>query len=441
MVNKVVQGESIEVVSREKLESVFEKFIATIAEKSLPHGEDNSGVVALQVQKQKRRMRPFYLLPPTRDELQAAAESNLKSFLALADLDYGLRIELKEGVLDSILHLDDFEFEKGFSYIEEQLEDRLYKYLRMLFHKTYEKIEVSIEEKDVVVSERVLKSQTIVVNSQGKRDIFPLGVVEPRRENQWEHNDQIRQRVRFLERKMSETLHGSDREIAEIKDILKLKIIDWDTRPVMSLVGTPGTGKTEFAHVLASSLFNDPNSLFTFSDLQRPEDLNKYVRSATGFVGSMDETEFEKWFKNRAYAGGGVILFDELLSIGGDLPRLTIQERIAVIERLKDFLGTGFIEIGGRKYDGRSFVVLITGNVFQDWFEHIGHGPYAEGEADLVLKEIATDENIFQGLRKAGLGGEHISRLGKVIVKGPLRKEDKYRIISGENGELHRRCA
>ena len=429
---QVVQGKSIEIIRHEKLESVFEKFMATIAEKSIHHGEDDSGVAAQYIQKQRRRMRPFYLLPPNRDELQAAAESNLKNFLALADLDYGLNIDLEEGVLDNILHLDEFEFEKGFSYVEEQLEDKLYKYLRMFFYKTNQAIRVGIEKEDVVASGRVLKSQVIVVNTQEKKYSFPLGVVEPRRENQWERNGQIRQRIRSLERRMSESLYGSDREIAEMKDLLKLKLIDWDTRAVISLVGTEANGKTEFAHVLTRSLFDDPRALFIFSELQRPEDLNRYLRSATGFVGSRDETAFEKWFKNRIHAGGGVILLDELLSLGADLPPTAIQERIAVFERLKEFLATGFIEIGGRKYDGRSFVVVITGNLFQKLFEHLGHGPEAKGEVARIIKEISRDENMFELLRNAGLGGEHISRLGKVIPKGPLSDEDIIHIIRGK---------
>ena len=443
LATEVVQGKSLEVISRDKLESVFEKFMGTIAEKSLHHGEDDSGVAAQQIQKQRRRMKPFYLLPPTRNELQMAAKSNFKSFRTLADLDYGLKIELKEGALDNILHLDEFEFEKGFSYVEEQLEDKLYKYLRMFFHQANETIKVDVEEENVVVNGRALRSQVIIISSPGKKHSFPLGVVEPKSANQWERNGQIRKRIRSLEREMSKHLYGSEREIAQMKDLLKLKLVDWDTRPVISLIGTEANGKTEFAHALTRSLFDDPQALFTFSELQRPEDLNRYFRSAVGFVGSRDETAFEKWFKNRKHAGGGVILLDELLSLGADIPRASIQERIAVLERLKEFLATGFLEIGGEKYDGRSFVVVITGNLLQNFFEHIGDGPDAQKEIARIVKEVSTDENLFDLLKQTGLGGEHISRLGKIVFKGPLSKEDIYQIIRGKRqafiGDLRER--
>ena len=426
---QVIDGKSMEVIRPEKLDGIFEKLMTKIAEKSLPHGDDNSGVAAQMIQKQRRRMRPFYLFPPTRDELKFSAQSSLNRFKALADLNYGVRIELEKGVLDSILQLDEFEFEKGHSYVEEQLEDKLYRHMRTFFHLSNQTIKVGIEEKSVLVNSRSMKAQSIIVEANGKKSIFPLNTVGPRSENQWDRNDQMRNRIRSLEREMGKFVYGSEREIRQMKDLLTLKLIDWDTRAVLSLVGTEGNGKTEFAYALARSLFDDSNALFTFSELQRPEDLNRYFRSATGFVGSRDETAFEKWFKNRFHAGGGVILFDELLSIKKNLPARVIQEKIAVLERLKEFLATGFVEIGSKKYDGRSFVVVITGNLASEFFGHIGPGPEYREEIKRIIDEVSKNENIFEILKSSGLGGAHISRLGKVIFKGPLLQEDIAHII------------
>ena len=424
---QVMNGESIEVVREDKLNNAFGQFISTIVEKSLPHGEDNGGLSAQEAQKQRRRMKPFYILGPNREELQVAAESHLREFLALADLDFGVQVELEEGFIEKILDLDKFEFEKGFSYINEQLEDKLYKYVRMFFSGVASTVKVSIKEEEVEINGKKLRPQTIVLKSRGQEHSFPVKMVEPKTDNQWENNMGIRKRIQSFERLMGESLYGSDQEIAEMKELLKLKVMDWNTRPVISLVGTTGNGKTKFAHSMAEALFADSNALYTISELKRPEDLNKYLRSATGYVGSMDETSFEKWFKSRLNAGGGVILLDEILSLDKHLSQHTIGEKMAVLERLKEFLDTGFLEIGAKKYDARSFVIVMTGNLFTELFEGIGQGPVADREVARIMKEI-NRQVIFDLFQRAGIPQEYIVRFGKIIFKGPLSKEATHGI-------------
>ncbi|MEK7356134.1 MAG: hypothetical protein AAB250_06770, partial [Bdellovibrionota bacterium] len=186
-----------------------------------------------------------------------------------------------------------------------------------------------------------------------------------------------------------------------------------------SQIGTSGNGKTEFGFALAETLFGSRSAAKKISGIQNWGDLNNHFRSDTGFVGSHQETDFERWFMSRKTLGGGVIILDELLSFDG-MSREGIGHKIEAINKLYDMLDEGFIQFGNRKEDARGFIIEITGNAMEGLFDAIDDSQESERLVDRVLKKTSKADITSYFLRKYGMDAPKVARLGKIYLNGPL---------------------
>ena len=180
---------------------------------------------------------------------------------------------------------------------------------------------------------------------------------------------------------------------------------------------------------MAKVLFEDESALFTITGLDHPWDLSDYFRPPRGIIGSSpkEKTKFEEWFHSRKSAGGGIILFDELLSElskSRDGAHVNGQKggKIAVLQELYEFLAERRLKLGGVYYDASAFIPVITGNTLQELFSGLDDNPETS-ELVAKIRDQLTRSKIVEVLENHGLDAPKIARLGKVFVLGPQPRE------------------
>lgn len=406
-------GKEVKQPKRLIVDKIFDSFISEIVTNSNPHGDTSKS--SQEAAKQKRRMKSSYVLLPERDELLSAGKAMVRKFNASMDLDYGVKIKIDESDISKFLDLDNVEFEKGYSYVEEQLENKLFSTLRAYSVRGDSNINLKLEESSFE-GKRIEK---LIFEIDGQKDSYFISSDKKNSLNAWASSDSMKKKIKSFSRNMSEYVKGMSEEILQTKKILKLKQLNWDTRVVLSLVGTSGNGKTEFAKSVAKSLYGSSKAMFKITAKSK-YDLNNYFRPPTAFSGGKEETEFERWFKSRQKSGGGVILFDELLSYSG-LGQQQLADRIEILNELYDLLDEGKLKIGNKIYDASAFIIINTGNSLQELFSNIPDTPEAEDLVKKVTKNTSPDQ-IVRYLEKVGLDAPKVARLGKIFLKGPLEK-------------------
>lgn len=415
----ILNGREMEIVNPKKIDQAFDRFITKIVTQSNP--TDDTSMVSQEAIKQKRRYHAMYVLSPNRDELLDAGRVKWASYAKMAQDDFGVTFVLEDGVLDRILDIDSYKFEKGYSYVLDQITDKLSQNLQGYLSQKGKTVHVALEDVTVEINSVPIPSQNLVVTMDDSEERYSLEAHMPRGDNLWAANEDMRARVADFDVNMAKYVKGNGDMFARIKAKLQLKLIDWNTRLVFTLLGTSGNGKTESAKAIAKGLFGDENAMFSISGINHVMQLNDYLRPPSGYVGGNDRTEFEAWFESQRHAGGGVILLDELLSFSG-MTKIEVAEKIQVINRFYDFLDEGYLRIGTRREDARAFVVVITGNALQELFDHIEDVPDAQKLVQKVLKHT-SEADVLKYFKQLGLDAPKIARLGEIFIRGPLSKE------------------
>lgn len=414
----------IEVVREDRLNKAFDRFIHKIVTDSNP--SQDTSMVSQEAIKQKRRYHPFYILSPDKEDLYRAAEVKWAAFQKTAQEDFGVNFELEPKTLEKILDIEAYEFEKGHSYVINQLEDKLFHFLQVYLTQKGHSFQISIQDTKVEVNGIEIASQDLVIAGHHGADRYHLDQLIQRGDNPWAIDESMRERIGRLQQTIRSHFSGHDHIVRHVSETLKLKLIDWNTRAVFTLIGSTGNGKTQLAKALALALFGDEKAMFPVSGLSHVAQLNNFFRPPSGYVGGNEKTHFEAWFENQQHAGGGIILFDELLSFHG-LSRSEIGERIAVINRLYDFLDEGYLDIAGQRQDARAFIPVITGNALQELFDHIEDTPEAEKLVARVLKDT-SEQDIIRYFKSIGVDAPKLARFGRIFLTGPLDKENTRRI-------------
>ena len=413
-------GKEIEVVKKGKLTEVFEKFVGEIVIKSNEHADTSR--VSQEAQKQKRRYRAMYVLSPDEEELLAGAKVKLGKMLAQMELDYGVRFKLDAEVLELILDLKHHEFEKGYGYVQQQLEYKLFRFLKSNTNHNGKTIKVKVNEGFKLIDGKEYPHQTLELRiPEEKKQVYSLGVQLDTSENQWATSSEMQKKIQNFTKVMQVNVKGNYKQIQETRELLRLKSLDWNTRVVITQIGSSGNGKTEYFKAMSKALYDTEEALFTMSGLTDPHNLSDFFRPSSGISGHNKETKFEKWFLSRRQAGGGIILLDELLSFKG-LTQHEIAKKITIINELYDMLDEGFIKIAGELEDARGFTIGITGNMFQELFSGINDTPEAEQLINRILKNTGSKE-IVNGFEKVGIDAPKVARLGKIFINGPLSRD------------------
>ncbi|MBP9680570.1 MAG: AAA family ATPase [Bacteriovorax sp.] len=428
----LVNGKRVEVVRKDKGEGVFEQFVEKIVMKS--NSQADTSIVSQEAQKQKRRYKFYYIMPPTQEELLLSAQKKVQKYVKVAKSNYGVNLIVDPKLVEEIVDIEHFDFEKGYGFVNQQLEDKLFQFLNNHLHEKGATYTASLHSSSVEFEGRIHPENELwLTSSHGSRvqvEKYSLGVVLDNPENQWANSETMRGKIKNFAALISKHIKGNENQIQDTKELLKLKMQDWNTRVVISQLGTTGNGKTEYFKAMSKTLYGSEEAMFKISGINHPHDLANYFRPPTGIVGGNEETEFERWFKSRMNAGGGVILFDELLSFKG-LQGDSLSKKIEVINQLYELLDEGFLRIGNTKYDARGFVIGITGNALQEFFEGIDDTPEAEKLIKRVLKET-THEEIVEYFAKIGVDSPKLARFGRIYLNGPLDKNVSYAIAESK---------
>lgn len=407
---KEVNEKVIEFAREDKKRSALNLLLNQVVRNSqVGIGGEDSGEVAQSTSKLLRRVKPFYLFIPSKEELIDGTKYELGKLQKRLKILYRIELSYDDEFSKDLLDIESFDFRKGFSNVTERMEI-LKENLLAFYSRRDSRINLNIEKKS---GEVVVKVNDEEVHRYFKKEGLKKG------ENEWANDLIMREKIKSLSKTMKETLFESDNEIDSTVALLKSKLLNWNERLVVSLLGTTGNGKTEFAKVLARSLYDDEKSLFIMDGLNHPYDLSNYLRPPTGVMGSNNETEFERWFKERKTVGGGVILIDELLSFSGLNPQ-AVTHRVEVINKLYPLLDEGMLEVGGNKYDARGFIVVLTGNSFK---ELLDVGFSADSSFFKKIVSRISNKDIIEYFKKFSIGPEKIERFGKIFIRPPLSIE------------------
>ncbi|MCY4643465.1 MAG: hypothetical protein OXB88_02510 [Bacteriovoracales bacterium] len=228
-------------------------------------------------------------------------------------------------------------------------------------------------------------------------------------------------RVRGFPELMQKGIKGKARLIEKIDVLVKQNSVNPQKFVTITLLGTTGNGKTELAYVLAETLFGSRDAAYAITFNGNVGELNSYLRSETGYVGSNEPTGFETWLVDRVKKDqGGVIILDELLSLHG-LSERQIGERLASLSRLYDLLYVRRLKIGSETYDVSKFHVVITGNLFQELFMGLDDTPDAEKIVENIVSKLTTTD-IVKGFGAHGIDAPKVARFGLIDIDGPLKK-------------------
>ena len=420
LVEKVdIGGVLYEKPKPEILNDIFDDYFKTIVTNS-NKGEDTA-LASQEAVKQKRRYKARYVLSPDRGDLIKAAKNRIKKLRREFMLDFEVEINLSEEHAEKLLELDKYDFNQAYTYVDHMINDRVFDPLKKFVNQEGAVLNIDFN------FENPRNTVMIVEGNQGISESIPLGEVSLKKKSPWASSETMLKRIRNLTGLMKPQLLGMDHVIKGLQATLKSKVIDWNTKTTQVLVGTTGNGKTETGKALARTLFGTDDAWFRI-EASHPHHLNNYFRPPVAYKGSNEETDFERWFNSRKNAGGGVIIFDEILSFDG-LRGQALEDKIRVFNELYTFFDEQTLRIANKTEDARAFIPIVTGNALQEVFDGIDDNPEYEKLIDFVLEHTDVEDAALQYFKQRGFDAPKLARIMKnFYLVGPLSRENSLKV-------------
>ncbi|QAT17344.1 Clp protease, ATP-binding subunit [Candidatus Velamenicoccus archaeovorus] len=230
--------------------------------------------------------------------------------------------------------------------------------------------------------------------------------------------EELRQRVVGQDEALAAIGRSVRRSRAGIKD---------PRRPIGSFVflGPTGVGKTLLARALAEFMFGDENALvqLDMSEYMEKFNVSRLVGAPPGYVGYEEGGQLTEKIRRRPYA---VILLDEIEKAHPDVFNILLQ----VLEdgRLTDSFG--------RKVDFRNCIIIMTSNVGAELLRKQGALGFKAQSGDMSYQQMK--ERLLEEVKRT-FKPEFLNRIDDVIVFRPLEKNDLYKIVEIEIGEVQGR--
>jgi ATP-dependent Clp protease ATP-binding subunit ClpC len=232
--------------------------------------------------------------------------------------------------------------------------------------------------------------------------------------------EELRQRVVGQDEALAVIGRSVRRSRAGIKD---------PRRPIGSFIflGPTGVGKTLLARALAEFMFGDENALvqLDMSEYMEKFNVSRLVGAPPGYVGYEEGGQLTEKIRRRPYA---VILLDEIEKAHPDVFNILLQ----VLEdgRLTDSFG--------RKVDFRNCIIIMTSNVGAELLRKQGALGFKAQSGDMSYQQMK--ERLLEEVKKT-FKPEFLNRIDDVIVFRPLEKNDLYKIVEIEIGEVQARLS
>lgn len=227
------------------------------------------------------------------------------------------------------------------------------------------------------------------------------------------------------------------KRLATLKDTLKEKIIGQDDaveavaaairrnrvqisarrRPASFIfVGPTGVGKTELVKVLASELFDTPETLIRLdmSEFMEKHSVSRIIGAPPGYVGYDEAGQLTEKVRRKPYS---VILFDEIEKAHPDVLNIMLQ-----------ILDDGRVtDAHGRTVNFENTVIVMTSNAGSERRE----GSLGFNRDTTVMAKDKVLKALSEFLRP-----EFISRVDEVVVFNPLSEADFSQIAGLMMNEL-----
>jgi len=232
-----------------------------------------------------------------------------------------------------------------------------------------------------------------------------------------------RERLAHLETELKKLIVGQDHAVGELCDVVRRARMGLHDhrRPkaAMLFVGPSGTGKTELARSLATSLFGRETALIKIdmSEFSEGHTVSKLVGSPAGYVGYRDGAKLTDAMRKQPHS---VVLFDEFEKAHVDVQNILLQ--ILEDGRVTDSTG--------RSVSFRHSYIILTSNIGSDRLNHKGLGFGSSGDV--------FAESIHHELRDQ-LRPELLNRLDRILIFNPLAKEHLKTILRRELGDIFER--
>lgn len=235
--------------------------------------------------------------------------------------------------------------------------------------------------------------------------------------------------------KIEEELHkrvvGQDEAIATIARAVRRSRagIKDPRRPIGSFIflGPTGVGKTLLARALAEFMFGDENALIQLdmSEYMEKFNVSRLVGAPPGYVGYEEGGQLTEKVRRRPYS---VVLLDEIEKAHPDVFNILLQ----VLEdgRLTDSFG--------RKVDFRNTILIMTSNIGAELLKNQGALGFKSQKEEVTFQEMK--KKLLEEVKRT-FKPEFLNRVDDINVFQPLTREDLYKIVEIEVGEVQKRLA
>jgi len=358
------------------------------------------------------RVDEFVLAAPVTHSTAVKIGAHIaKEFQKYAKEKFQLKLEIDPKLIEH-LALTGFSTVDGARHISRQVQVYLNRALREARSKWnlarndtlklefYQKDQGSHPEIKVISS----KNQTFLAEAPKKVFIDPL------------QDNELVVRLQNLPKVMRSKIIGQESAIKSAVQSITAKMGNPDRqRPLsMFLIGSTGTGKTEFGKAIAEGLFGSKarHAVIPLGGVMSEVDLTEVFGSKPGYVGSLTMRSFEKALTDNP--NGGVIILDEISNMGGNNKAL----KEALFKKFYDILDEGkwTSPATGKTFDLRNYFFLFTGNDGEKLFQ----GITADDLRIARWREANTRERVRGLLRESGVPEAFLSRPDDIILAKPI---------------------
>ncbi|HHL52846.1 MAG TPA: AAA family ATPase, partial [Flammeovirgaceae bacterium] len=234
-----------------------------------------------------------------------------------------------------------------------------------------------------------------------------------------------------MEKELSGKVIGQEEAIKKlVKAIQRTRVgLKNPKKPIGSFIflGPTGVGKTELAKVLATYLFDKPDSLIRIdmSEYMEKFSVSRLVGAPPGYVGYEEGGQLTEKVRRKPYS---VVLLDEIEKAHPDVFNILLQ-----------VLDDGILTDGlGRRVDFRNTIIIMTSNIGVRDLKDFGSGIGFTTSAKMQSEDEQMKSTIQKALKKA-FSPEFLNRLDDVIVFNSLKREHIHQIIDLSLRELFAR--
>ena len=213
--------------------------------------------------------------------------------------------------------------------------------------------------------------------------------------------------MQSLESALKKRIIGQDEAIGKIARAIRRSRagISYKKKPVSFIfAGSTGVGKTELVKVLASYLFDSPESLIRLdmSEFMEKHSVSRIIGSPPGYVGYDDAGQLTEKIRRKPYS---VVLFDEVEKAHPDVFNILLQ-----------ILDDGRItDAHGKTVNFENTVLIMTTNA----------GSSADGTpAGFTMTAHSADEVKVKAALEDFLRPEFINRVDDIVVFNRLTREN-----------------